>query len=146
MHAYIALYNHTDSALFRAIQIRTDVRSINFISGRIVHLELLLCRTTKTHTHGLDWCDAAFIVPGTGKKNWEPLNFHFAQSSDWPSSFFRHPPIRRLENVNKHISFQLLKTTASWQVKYISWKIKDSIQGLWKAAASFGHYLPPYIA
>ena len=31
---------------------------------------------------------------------------------------------------NKHISFQLLKTAASWQVKYISWKNKDSIQGL----------------
>ena len=39
---------------------------------------------------------------------------------------------KRWENkeCNKHISFQLLKTTASWQVKYISWKNKDSIQGL----------------
>ena len=35
-----------------------------------------------------------------------------------------------LSVINRDISFQLLKATASWQVKYISWKNKDSIQGL----------------
>ena len=35
-----------------------------------------------------------------------------------------------LDKDYKHILFQLLKTTAIWQVKYISWKNKDSIQGL----------------